>query len=326
MRRRHFITLLGGAAAWPLASRAQQTSMPVIGFLNSGSQEGYALRFTAFRQGLAEAGYVEGKNVAIEFRHGDGQYDRLPALAADLVRHRVAVIVTSGTAAVLAAKAATATIPIVFSTGNDPVRLGFVANLAHPGGNITGTSRLNVEVGAKRLQLLHEMVPAATTFALLVNPAVPVVAETVSRDAEAAAHTLGLKLHVLRASNEREIDEAFAIAGGMRAGALVIGPDALFVSHYAQFAALAIRNGMPTSGQNRELVVAGGLMSYGGNLTDGYRIVGAYTARILKGEKAADLPVQQSTKLELFINLKTAKALGLTVPATMLGQADEVIE
>ena len=326
MKRREFIAFLGGAATvWPLRAEAQ-SPLPVVGFLNSTSLEGYAARIAAFRQGLADAGFAEGKSVVIEFRHADGHYDRLPALATDLVRLRVAVIVTTGTSGALAAKAATTTIPIVFSMSGDPVEQGLVASLARPGGNITGTTRLNVEVVGKRLQLLHEMVPAATVLALLVNPANPALTEPLSRNAEAAARTLGLTLHVLRASNEREIEGAFATLVQLRAGALMIGPDAFFNSRTAQLAALAVRHKMPTIYQDREFVAAGGLMSYGGNLNDGYRIAGGYTARILKGEKPADLPVHQSTKLELLINLKTAKALGLAVPPALLARADEVIE
>ena len=300
--------------------------MPVIGFLNTATQQGSALRIPAFRRGLADAGFVEGKNVAIEFRHADGQFDRLPAMAAELVRRQVAVIVATGTAAAVAGKAATATIPIVFSTSGNPVESGLVASLARPGGNVTGTTRLNVEIAAKRLQLLHELVPAVATFALLINPANPNLADPLSKEAEAAAPTLGLKLHVLRASNEREIDEAFSTLLQLRIGAMMIGPDAFFNSRTVQLGALVLRYKVPTIYQDRQFVVDGGLMSFGGNLDDGYRIAGTYTGRILKGEKPTDMPVHQSTKLELFINLNTAKALGLTVPPLMLAQADEVIE
>ena len=327
MKRRAFVGLVGGVVvAWPLVARAQQPAMPVIGFLNSTSQEGYAARIAAFRKGLAEIGFVEGKNVAIEFRHADGHYDRLPAMAADLVRRQVAVIVAIGASAALPAKAATTTVPIVFSTSGDPVALGLVASLARPGGNITGTARLNVEAGAKRLQLLHEMVPAATIFSLLVNPTNTALAEPQSKDTEAAARTFGLELHVLRASTDLEIDGAFETLVQLRAGGLMIGPDAFFNSRIARLAALAVRHGVPTIYQDRAFVAAGGLMSYAGNLGDGYRIAGAYVGRILKGEKPADLAVQQSTKFELCINLKTARALGLTIPTMLLAQADEVIE
>ena len=327
MLRREFIGLLGGTAlVRSFAAQAQQPTMPVIGFLNSASQEGYAARNAAFRQGLADAGFVEGRNVAIEFRQTDGQFDRLPSVAADLVRRRVAVIVATGTAPALAAKAETTTIPIIFSTSGDPVESGLVASLARPGGNITGTTRRNVEIAAKRLQLLHELVPAAATITLLINPANPALSEPLLREVEAAAPRFGLKLHVLRASNVREIDEAFSALSPLRAGALMIGSDSFFNSRIAQLGTLVLRHKVPTIYQDREFVAAGGLMSYGGNLDDGYRIVGTYAGRILKGEKPADLPVHQSTKLELFINLKTAKALGLTVPPLMLAQADEVIE
>ena len=327
MRRRKFIALAGGAAAeWPLAARAQQPTMPVIGFLNATSQQAYSARIAAFRQGLADAGFVEGRNVAIEFRHVDGRYDRLPAMAADLVRRQVAVIAVTGTSAALAAKAATTTIPIIFSTSANPVESGLVASLARPGGNVTGTTRLNVQIAAKRLQLLHELVPTATTIAVLINPANPALAEPLLRQAEAMAPTLGLKLHVLRASNEREIDEAFSALLSLRAAALMIGSDAFFNSRAAQLGALVLRHKVPTMYQDREFVAAGGLVSYGGNLDDGYRIVGAYAGRILKGEKPADMPVHQSTKIEMFLNLKTAKALGLTIPPLVLAQADKVIE
>ena len=327
MLRREFIGLLGGTAlVRSFAAQAQQPTMPVIGFLNSASQEGYAARNAAFRQGLADAGFVEGRNVAIEFRQTDGQFDRLPSVAADLVRRRVAVIVATGTAPALAAKAETTTIPIIFSTSGDPVESGLVASLARPGGNITGTTRRNVEIAAKRLQLLHELVPAAATITLLINPANPALSEPLLREVEAAAPRFGLKLHVLRARNVREIDEAFSALSPLRAGALMIGSDSFFNSRIAQLGTLVLRHKVPTIYQDREFVAAGGLMSYGGNLDDGYRIVGTYAGRILKGEKPADLPVHQSTKLELFINLKTAKALGLTVPPLMLAQADEVIE
>ena len=325
MRRREFITLLGGAAvAWPLVARAQQPAMPVVGFLNSASPELYAHQLSAFRQGLKEAGYIEGRNVAIEFRWAENQYDRLPALAADLVRRQVAVIAVNNPAA-LPAKAATSTIPIVFTVGSDPVALGLVASLNRPGGNLTGITSLNVEMGPKRLDVLHEPVPKATIIALLINPANP-NAETMSSELHAAARTRGLQLHVLHASSGRDLDAVFAALVQARAGALLIGTEPLFIGLSEQLAALALRHAVPTMFQYREFVAAGGLMSYGGNVLDQFRQVGVYTGRILKGEMPADLPVQQATKIELIINLKTAKTLGIEFPPTLTGRADEVIE
>jgi putative ABC transport system substrate-binding protein len=326
VRRRDFITLLGSVAVtWPLAARAQQPAMPVIGFLNSASPGGYADRVRAFQQGLGETGYVEGRNVAIEYRWADGQNDRLPAMAADLVRRNVTVIAANGAAAV-AAKAATATIPIIFTSGDDPVRIGLVANLNRPGANLTGVVSLDTELLPKRLELLHELIPAAPVIAVLLNPANAARYENATRDLEAAARTIGLQIKVLHASTERDFDAAFATLPQLRAVGLVIGTDAFFNSRTAQLAALALRHAVPTIYQYREFAAAGGLMSYGGSGTDTYRQAGVYTGRILKGEKAADLPVQQSTKAELFINLNTAKALGLSIPLTLLGRADEVIE
>jgi putative ABC transport system substrate-binding protein len=325
MRRREFITWLGGAAAsWPLAARAQQPAMPVVGFLGTDAPDLRARRLDAFRNGLSETGYVEGRNVTIEFRWAQGQYDRLASLAADLVQRQVSVIVANGPAAV-AAKAATTTIPIVFVVGFDPVKLGLVASLNRPGGNLTGVSLLNAELASKRLALLHELVPTATTIALLVNPGNP-NAETLSQDTQAAARTLGLKLNVLHAGSERDFDAAFATLVRQGAGALVIGTDGFFVGHRDRLAALTVRHAVPAIFQGREFAAAGGLMSYAGSETDANRLIGGYTGRILKGEKPTDLPVQQSTKVELIINLKTAKALGLTVPLIMQMTADEVIE
>ena len=322
--RREFIVTLGGTAvAWPLAVRAQQP-MPVIGFLNGASADGYAIPALAFRQGLKDTGYVEGQNVAIEYRWAEGQYERLPAMAADLVRRQVAVI-AANSASMLPAKAATASIPIVFTTSLDPVQLGLVASLARPGGNVTGVTSLNVEVGPKRLELLHELVPTATVVALLVNPDNP-NAETLARDLEAVARRLGLQLHVLRARAERDFDTVFATLRQLRAGALVIGTDAFFTSRGEQLAALCVRHGLPAVYQTREFAMAGGLVSYGSLLTESFRMVGVYTGRILKGDKPNDLPVQQITKIEMILNLKTAKALGITVPLPLSGRADEVIE
>ena len=325
MRRRTFISLVGGAAAtWPPAARAQQAAMPVVGFLNGASAWEYAQLAAAFRQGLSETGYVEGRNVLVEYRWAEGHYDRLATLAADLVRRQVAVIAANGPA-VRPAKAVTTTIPIVFAIALDPVEIGLVASLNRPGGNLTGVTSLGVEVGQKRLELLHELVPSATVFGLLVNPTSPNV-EALSRDLQAAARILGLQIHVLQAGTERDFDTVFATLAQLRAGGLVIGADAFFNSRSEQIAALALRHAMPTITQDRGFVVAGGLMSYGSNLTESFRLMGVYTGRILKGEKPADLPVVQSTKVELVINLKTATALGLTLPLSLLGRADELIE
>jgi putative tryptophan/tyrosine transport system substrate-binding protein len=327
MNRREFITLLGGAAAaWPLELRAQQPAMPVIGFLNGASPDGYASNVAAFHQGLKEAGYVDGQNATIEYRWAENHYDRLPALAADLVQQKVTVIAATTTPAALAAKAATSTVPIVFTTGGDPIKLGLVASLRRPGGNVTGSTQLSVEVGPKRLELARELFPGATTFALLVNPANPLAA-TVSKDLEAVADTLGMRLHVLHASTEADFEAAFATAAQLRAAALVIStPEPWFGSHAAQLGALALRHSVPAIYFQREFAAAGGLMSYGGSVTETYRLAGLYAGRILKGEKPADLPVVQSAKVELILNLKTARALGITVPLPLSGRADEVIE
>jgi putative ABC transport system substrate-binding protein len=328
MRRRDFITLLGGTAAtWPIAARAQQGAMPVIGFLNAASAESYAEFSAAFVKGLGEAGYVEGRNVTIEYRWAEGQNDRLPALAADLVQRHVAVIAATSTPAALAARAATTTVPIVFETGADPIQLGLVASLNRPGGNATGVTQTNLEITPKRLELLHELLPLARVMALLVDPSNPAVSETTASQMLAAARTLGLELHVLNASTESDFDAVFAKIGQLRASGLVIASGtSIFVSRSGQLAALAARHAVPAVGANRAFVVAGGLMHYGADVVDAYRLTGGYVGRILKGEKPADLPVQQATKIELFINLKAAKTLGITVPLTLLGRADEVIE
>jgi ABC-type uncharacterized transport system substrate-binding protein len=327
MRRRNFIKgIVASAATWPLVARAQQSAVPVIGFLNGGSAVQFAHLVAAFSEGLKETGYVDGQNLVIEFRWADGQYDRLPALVADLIRRQVTVLAATSTPAALTAKAAITTIPIVFATDGDPVQLGLTASLSRPGGNVTGVTQLNVEVGPKRLELAHELVPAATAIALLLNPTNP-LADSVSRDLHTAARILGLQLHVLHASTERDFDTVFTALVQLRAAALVIGSaDPLFGSRAAQLGALALRHGVPAIYQFREFAAAGGLVSYGGRFTDSYRQVGVYTGRILKGEKPADLPVVQSAKVELILNLKTARALGLAVPITLLGRADEVIE
>ena len=327
MRRREFITLLGGAAAaWPLAARAQQPAMPVIGFLNSASGDLFTEFVRAFHLGLSETSYVEGRDVVVEYRWADGQYERLPALAVELVRRQVKVIVaTGGNPSALAAKTATTTIPIVFNMGDDPVKAGVVASLNRPGGNLTGVSMLNTELQQKQLEVLHELVPSATNVGLLVNPTGPNT-ESVSTLAQAAAHALGLQLHIVRASSEPDLNAVFARLDQLRAGALLIGPDPFFTSQLQQLAALSIRHSMPAIYSNREFPATGGLMNYGISITDVYRLVGVYTGRILKGEKPTDLPVQQVTKVEMIINLKTAKALGLDVPASLLARADGVIE
>jgi putative ABC transport system substrate-binding protein len=323
--RREFIATIGAAAAWPLAARAQQPAMPVIGFLHSEAPGRYTSPILrAFRQGLSESGHVEGRNVAIEYRWAESRYDRLPDLAGDLVGRGVNVIIANGPA-IQAAKTATTTIPIVFFTGGDPIKLGLVSSLAQPGSNLTGVTNLGTELGPKRLELLHELVPAATSFAVLFNPTYPDAAAQ-SEAAQAAAHALSLRLDVFHASTERDFDSLFAALAERRVGGLVIGTDTFFNNRAAQLAALGLRHAMPTVYHMLEFVTAGGLAGYGNSNTDLWRQIGIYTGRILKGEKPADLPVMQPTKFELLINLNTAKALGLTVPDKLLVTADEVIE
>jgi putative tryptophan/tyrosine transport system substrate-binding protein len=327
MKRREFITLLGGATvAWPLAARAQQSAMPVIGFLASTSPTAWAPYLTAFKQGLREAGYIEGQNVTIEYRWAEGDYARLPALAADLVRRHVAVLVAvGGSSSAKAAKAASSTIPIVFTTGGDPVGLGLVASLNRPGGNVTGVALLISEMESKRFGLLRDMVPTATLVAVLLNSRSP-VSTTELNDVQEAARAVGQQIHILNASSEQELDAAFASLAKLGAGALLVGSDPFFNSRRSYLVSLAARARVPAIYELREYVVAGGLMSYGTSLVNGYRQVGLYTGRILKGEKPQDLPVVQSTKFEFVINLKTAKALGLEVPLRLQELADEVIE
>jgi putative ABC transport system substrate-binding protein len=326
MRRREFITLLGAAAAWPIAARAQQPAMPVIGLLHGRTPQGYVPMMAAFRKSLSEAGYSEGQNVTIELRWAEGRLERLPDLAADLVRRQVSVIFAGGGAEpALAAKAATSKIPIVFANGVDPVEVGLVASLSRPGGNITGVSFLINTLGPKELEALHDLRPQATVIAALINPDLATTASQ-SQDVEMAARALGLQVRVLHASTERGIETVFASLPQVQADGLVIGANALFFSRRDQLVGLATRYSVPTVYPWREAVVAGGLMSYGASVAAAYRLAGNYTGRILKGEKPVDLPVQQSTKTELAINLKTARTLGLEVPLTLLARADEVIE
>jgi ABC-type uncharacterized transport system substrate-binding protein len=327
IRRRELIAALGGAAAaWPLAARAQQPAMPVVGLLTSRAAGDVPQLLAAFRQGLNDAGFVEGRNVAIEYRFAENRADRLPALAAELVQRQVSVIAALNTTAALAAKAATATIPVVFEMGGDPVRLGLVPNLNRPGGNITGATQLNVVVAPKQLELLHELLPTATVMATLIDRSDTASAEVTTRSLQAAAHTLGLTLHVLSASTEADFDQAFAKLMELGARGLVIGGSAFFVGRDEQLGALAARYGVPAIFETRGFIAAGGLMSYGGAITEAYRLAGVYTGRVLKGEKVGELPVQQSTKVEMFLNLKAARALGVSVPLPLLGRADEVIE
>jgi putative ABC transport system substrate-binding protein len=325
MRRRDFLRVLGTAAAWPIAVRAQQPGLPLIGYFNSGAPDAVAARLSVLRKALSEAGYVEGRNVTIELVSANDRYDRLPEMAAELVHRQPTVIVTAGAPSTAAAKAATATIPIVFQMGADPVALGLVASLNRPGGNLTGITSLGAALTSKHLELLHEFAPAATLIGFLVNPE-NFAEERTARELEPVARKLGLELHVLRARTESDFDPVFATLRQLRAGGLVIGNEGLFISRSEQLAALTLRYAVPAIHAVPEFTTAGGLMSYGGSVIEASRLVGAYMVRILKGEKPADLPVQQVTKIELTINLKTAKVLGLTVPLTLAARADEVIE
>jgi putative ABC transport system substrate-binding protein len=327
MRRREFVAALGGfAVPWPLAARAQQPAMPVVGYLYGGSPESSVQRVAAFRKGLSETGYIEGENVAIEFRWANDRTDRLPELATDLVRRKVAVIATPGSSqAALAVKAATTTIPIVFAIGSDPVREGLIASLARPGGNVTGVAWLTEELGAKRLGLLHELLPKAMRVALLVNPNNPLTAPFV-KDVQIAAPSVGVQIDVFSATNNREIDSAFASLAQKRADALLLGGDALFNDRRVQITTLAVRHAVTTMYVSRDYTEAGGLISYGTDIAGMIRLAGVYTGRILKGEKPADLPVMQASKFELVINLQTAKTTGIEIPPTLLARADEVIE
>jgi len=327
MRRREFITLLGGVAAWPLAARAQQSKLPVVGFLHSASASTFAEHIPAFHKGLGEAGYVDGQNTRVEYRWAEGHNEALPALAADMVRRRVAVIATPiSTPATLAAKAATSTIPIVFVIGADPVKLGLVVSLNRPGGNATGISDVGVQLGAKRLALLQELMPSAERFAALVNPDNPGITESFVSELQTAASVIGRKIEVVTASTNSGIDTAFGMMMKMRADAFLISPEALFVTRRVQLLTLAARHGLPAMYHRREFADAGGLMSYGSSLADQFRQTGLYAGRILKGEKPADMPVQLPTKFEFVINLQTAKTLGIQIPAGLLARADEVIE
>src|SRR5262245_54967115 len=325
MRRRNFLkALICSAISWPLIARAQKPTMPVVGFVNAASAQSFTRQLAAFLKGLGDAGYVDGRNVAIEYRWADGRNDRLPAMVAELVRRQVTVIAATTTPAALAAKAATTNIPIVFQTASDPVQVGLVASLNRPGGNVTGVTQLNLQIAPKRLQLLHEVIPAANVIAVLINPANPTLAKTSTDELQAAARDLGLQLHVLNASTEHDFDGAFAKLSQLRASGLVIGTDPFFASRSEQLASLTVRHALPAVYEFRDFVAAGGLMSYGGDIPDSYRLAGLYTARILKGEKPAELPVQQATKVELYMNLRTAKTLGLNVPNALVGRADEV--
>jgi len=325
VRRRSLLKLAGAAALWPLAASAQQRPSPVIGFLNSSSAEGYAPHVRAFRQGFKQSGYVEGENITIEYRWANGQYDRLRDLADDLVKRHVAVIAATGTPANVVAKSATATIPLVFTAGSDPVQLGLVTSLSRPGGNITGVTQLTGEVAPKRVELAHELVPGAKLIGLLVNPGNP-SAPALTKASQEAATVLGLQLDVVNASTEADVENAFSTLAAKKVGALVVVTDAFFNGTVQLLATLSMRHSLPTVYQYHPFIEAGGLLSYGGSITDSYRLAGVYVARILRGEKAADLPVQQSTTVELIINLKSAKAMGITVPLSLIGRADELIE
>jgi ABC-type uncharacterized transport system substrate-binding protein len=327
MRRRDFTSgILWSVAGWPLAARAQQRAMPSIGFLNAESAQGYAKPLSAFLKGLSETGYEDGRNVIIEYRWADGHNDRLPAMAADLVSRKVAVIAATTTPAALAAKAATSTIPIVFESATDPIHQGLVTSLSRPAGNVTGVTQTNAEVAPKLLQLLHEVLPAARIMGLLVNPTNPALADSQTKDFLAAAQTLGVELHILNASSDSDLEAAFANLSQLGARALMISTDPFFTSRSEQLAALTARHAMPAAYKGREFAAAGGLLGYGTDIAQTFYLAGVYTGRILKGEKVADLPVQQAIKVELIINMKTAKALGVNFPITLLGRADEVIE
>jgi putative ABC transport system substrate-binding protein len=325
-RRRDFIAGVGSLlAVWPLGARAQATT-PIVGFINAASAQNYTRQLAAFQKGLAETGYVNGQNVSIEYRWGDDRNDRLPEMAADLVRRHVAVIAATSTPAAVVAKAATTSIPIVFETGGNPIELGLVTSLSRPGGNVTGVTQSSVEVAPKRLELLHELLPAVRVMALLVDPTDVSTAKTTVSDVASAAHSLGLQLSVLHASSESDFEGVFAKLHQSGAGGLVIAGGPFFVSHREQLAAMALRHAVPVAFQHREFTAAGGLLSYGSDISDSYRLTGIYTGRILKGDNPADLPVQQATKLELYLNLKTAKMLGITIPLTLSGRADQIIE
>ena len=327
MKRREFIAFLACSAVSSLAARAEQGALPVIGFLSNASPEVYAIRLGAFRRGLQETSLVEGKNVAIEYRWTNGHSDQLAPLAAELVQRQVAVIVSGGgTQTALAAKAATSTIPVVFAVSTNPVEAGLVGSLNHPGGNLTGVTRMNVEIGPKRLEVLHALLPTAINIAVLLNPTSPTVSTVFVRQLEPAARVMGFQLHRLEASTDRDLDEAFAALAKLHADALVIGPDTFFNSRAKRLAAMTLRDSVPAIYQYREFTKAGGLVSYGSDEAEYYRLLGVYAGRILKGDKPADLPVQQSTKVELIINLKTARSFGIAVPLSLSGRADELIE